>query len=151
EFLIWICKSKDPDIRGLYGVQLLYAILSVLELDQLEGSKRSGRLQDLFVTRKDLIADMMRSAGTDELREVTRAIMLSPIFDELDKRSVLAALVKLYPFVQEMIIGGGSSKDKDKELGSLVVSWESLEKRKEELQDIVQNKIPQNTKDIAVA
>src|SRR5690606_9170174 len=87
EFLIWICKSKDPDIRGLYGVQLLYAILSVLELDQLEGSKRSGRLQDLFVTRKDLIAEMMKSAGNDEVRDVTRAIMLSPIFDELDKRS----------------------------------------------------------------
>ncbi len=150
EFLIWICKSKDADIRKLYGVQLLYAILSVLELDQLEGSKRSGRLQDLFVTRKDLIAEMMKSAGNDEVRDVTRAIMLSPIFDELDKRSVLAALVKLYPFVQEMIIGG-SSKDKDKDQGSIVVSWESLEKRKEELQDIVQNKIPQNTKDIAVA
>lgn len=151
EFLIWICKSKDVDIRKLYNVQLIYAILSVLELDQLEGSKRSGRLQDLFVTRKDLITEMLKGAGDDEVRDITRAIMISPIFDELDKRSVLAAMVKLYPFIQEMIIGGGSGKDRDKDQGALIVSWESLEKRKEELQDIVQHKIPQNTKDIAIA
>ncbi|MDZ4787456.1 MAG: GreA/GreB family elongation factor [Blastochloris sp.] len=151
EFLIWICKTKDADIRKLYNVQLIYAILSVLEMDQLEGSKRSGRLQDLFVTRKELISEMLKSAGDDEVRDITRAIMISPIFDELDKRSVLAAMVKLYPFIQEMIIGGGSSKDKDKDAGALIVSWESLERRKEELIEIVQVKIPQNTKDIAIA
>ena len=34
---------------------------------------------------------------------------------------------------------------------SLVVSWDSLEKRKKELEEIVSKKIPANSKDIAVA
>ena len=34
---------------------------------------------------------------------------------------------------------------------SFVVSWESLEKRKKELEEIVSKKIPANSKDIAVA
>lgn len=34
---------------------------------------------------------------------------------------------------------------------SLIVSWESLEKRKLDLEDLVKNKIPQNKKDIQIA
>jgi len=89
----------------------------------------------------------LQGAREDEVRDVTRAIMLSPIFDELDKRSVLATLVKLYPFIQSMIIGGENKA----ETNALIVSWESLTKRKSELEEIITKKIPENTRDIAVA
>jgi len=147
DFLIWLCKNRQRDFKPLVNVQLFYAILSVLELDTLEGSKKSGRLQDLLVSNKELIRDLLQGAREDEVRDVTRAIMLSPIFDELDKRSVLATLVKLYPFIQSMIIGGENKA----ETNALIVSWESLTKRKSELEEIITKKIPENTRDIAVA
>ena len=57
-----------------------------------------------------------------------------------------ARIVKLYPEMQSMIRGGGGEREE-----TLTVSWASLEKRKEEFEDLVNRQIPQNTKDIATA
>ena len=41
DFLIWLCKNrKEAEFKPLVNVQLFYAILSVLELDTLEGSRK---------------------------------------------------------------------------------------------------------------
>ena len=48
--------------------------------------------------------------------------------------------------MQSMIRGGGGEREE-----TLTVSWASLEKRKEEFEDLVNRQIPQNTKDIATA
>ena len=38
-------------------------------------------------------------------RDAVRRLMLSPLFDELTKRSLLARIVKLYPDLENMITG----------------------------------------------
>jgi hypothetical protein len=75
-----------------------------------------------------------------------RRLLLTPVFDDLKKRSLLARIVKLYPEMQAMITGEAGEKEE-----TLTVSWASLEKRKEEYEDLVNRQIPQNTKDIATA
>jgi transcription elongation GreA/GreB family factor len=72
--------------------------------------------------------------------------LLTPVFDDLNKRSLLARIVKLYPEMQSMISGSAGEREE-----TLTVSWASLEKRKEEFEDLVNRQIPQNTKDIATA
>jgi transcription elongation GreA/GreB family factor len=67
----------------------------------------------------------------------------------MDKRSLLARIVKSYPAVQTMISGEQSKADKPE--ATLVVSWESLERRKNEYAELVQKAIPANSKEIAVA
>jgi len=64
----------------------------------------------------------------------------------MDKRSLLARIVKSYPAVQALISGEQGKQDT-----SLIVSWESLEKRKNEYTELVQKKIPANSKEIAIA
>src|SRR5213595_3085022 len=64
----------------------------------------------------------------------------------MDKRSLLARIVKSYPAVQSLISG-----DQTKQESNLLVSWESLEKRKNEYHELVQKKIPANSKEIAIA
>src|SRR6266436_1980048 len=64
----------------------------------------------------------------------------------MDKRSLLARIVKTYPAVQSLISG-----EQTKQEANLLVSWESLEKRKEEYHELVQKKIPANSKEIAIA
>ena len=56
-----------------------------------------------------------------------RRLLLTPVFDDLKKRSLLARIVKLYPEMQAMITGEAGEKEE-----TLTVSWASLEKRKEE-------------------
>src|SRR5205807_7673583 len=61
-------------------------------------------------------------------------------------RSLLARIVKSYPAVQSLISGEQSRHD-----AALLVSWESLERRKNAYTELVQKKIPANSKEIAIA
>jgi transcription elongation GreA/GreB family factor len=72
--------------------------------------------------------------------------LLTPVFEELNKRSLLARIVRLHPEMEGLITGGGEEKQE-----ALIVSWESLERRKVEYEELVNKKIPQNTQEIAIA
>ena len=76
-----------------------------------------------------------------------RKFLLTPVFDDLSKRSLLARIVKLHPDTQSMITGD-SQETKDL---SLTVSWPSLEKRKAEREHLVNKEIPENLRDINIA
>jgi len=56
-------------------------------------------------------------------------------------------LVKLYPQVGSMVAG----ENRTTVVESPIASWESLEKRKSELEEITTKKIPANSKEIGVA
>jgi transcription elongation GreA/GreB family factor len=64
----------------------------------------------------------------------------------MDKRSLLARLVKAHPAVQSLITGDQPQKE-----SALLVSWESLQRRQTEYRELVDKKIPANSKEIAVA
>ena len=64
----------------------------------------------------------------------------------MDKRSLLARIVKSYPAIQSLISG-----EQTKQEARLLVSWESLERRKDEYHELVEKKIPANSKEIAIA
>src|SRR4030095_11584756 len=53
---------------------------------------------------------------------------------------------KSYPAIQSLISG-----DQSKQESHLVVSWDSLERRKNEYRELVEKKIPANSKEIAIA
>jgi transcription elongation GreA/GreB family factor len=120
-------------------------VLSALERDQL-AEKRGARLHDLLLEDRTLVGDLLESAEPDRVRDAMRRLLLTPVFDDLNKRSLLARIVKLYPEMQAMITGEAGEREE-----TLTVSWASLEKRKEDYEDLVNRQIPQNTKDIATA
>src|SRR6266850_5476192 len=76
-----------------------------------------------------------------------RRLMLTPVFDELTKRSLLARIIKLYPDLESVITGEQTEEKSD----ALIVSWSSLDKRKAEYEELVNKKIPENSKEIGVA
>jgi transcription elongation GreA/GreB family factor len=94
-----------------------------------------------------LIADMFATADIGTARDAVRRLMLTPVLDELTKRSLLARIVKLYPELENMI-SGAQAEEKS---APLVVSWSSLEKRRVEYEELVKQKIPENSKEIALA
>lgn len=146
DFLHWFCKSRMDIFNQLFEPQLLMAILSVLEADQFSDYKKGTKLYELVLNDKELISAILKGAPFEDVRDVTRAILLSPVFEELDKRSLLATIVKLFPEVQSMIIGEKTVED-----ATLIVSWDSLTRRKAEFEEIVNKKIPENSKEIGIA
>jgi transcription elongation GreA/GreB family factor len=65
----------------------------------------------------------------------------------MDKRSLLARIVKRHPSVQSLITGEQANKQDS----AIYVSWDSLERRKAEYTELVEKKIPANSKEIAIA
>ena len=147
EALVWLCRERHGEWRDLVGPDLLGAILSALERDQHNETSRGSKLRDLLLDDRELLPDMFGDAGVSVARDGMRRLMLTPVFDELTKRSLLARIIKLYPELETVITG----EQKEEKTESLVVSWSSLDKRKAEYEEIINKKIPENSKEIGVA
>ena len=146
EMLVWLIDER-ADWRELINPELLAAILSALEREQHSAPGRASKLQRLLMDDRQLFHDMFGEADVALARDAMRRLQLSPLFDELTKRSLLARIVKVFPALESMIVGAQSQE----KAAPLVVSWSSLEKRKAEYEELVKKKIPENTKEIQVA
>ena len=147
EMLFWLCKERNETWNDLISPDLLAAIMGALERDQHNENVRGTRLRDLLLDDRKLIPEMFRDAETDVARDSMRRLMLTPVFDDLTKRSLLARIIKLYPELEGMITGAQPEEKSE----ALVVSWSSLHKRKAEYEELIKKKIPENTKEIALA
>src|SRR3989440_3145159 len=145
EMLVWLI-SERKDWRELINPELLAAILSALEREQHSAAGRASKLQRLLMDDRQLFQDMFGNSDVGLARDAMRRLQLSPLFDELTKRSLLARIVKVYPDLESMIAGAQAE-----EKAALVVSWSSLERRKTEYEELVKKKIPDNIKEISLA
>ena len=147
DLIVWLCRNRTGELAKLANPSLFLTALNVLEKEQLSESSRGSRLRDLLLEDKELIRDLLAPSSPEEVRDVTRSALASTAFEELDKRSLIGALVKLYPQVGSMVAG----ENRTTVVEAPIVSWESLEKRKLELEEITTKKIPANSKEIGVA
>ena len=145
ELLLWLAKERSDTFADILGPEVFRAMLTAMERDQFN-EKKSNRLRDFILDDQELIADLIESADIEVVKDLTRALQFSPSFDDMDKRSLLGRIVKVFPSIQSLISGEHTKQD-----ASLIVSWESLERRKAEYTDLVQKKIPANSKDISTA
>jgi transcription elongation GreA/GreB family factor len=142
----WLCEERNGVFKEVaLTPRTLSAALGAMERDQFK-EKRDRRLHDLLMNDKQLILDLIESAEADELREAMRKLIMTPIFEELNKRSLLGRIVRVYPELEDVITGREEAPKTE-----LIVSWESLERRKGELEVLVNKKIPQNRQDIQIA
>jgi len=147
ELLLWLGKERGGDaFADILGPEVFRAMLTAMERDQFN-EKRSNRLREFILDDQELIADLTGTADLEVIKDLTRALQLSPVFDDMDKRSLLARIVKRHPSVQSLVSGDQTNRQDS----VLHVSWESLERRKAEYTELVQKKIPANSKEIAVA
>jgi transcription elongation GreA/GreB family factor len=146
EMLIWLCGEKK-NWDDLITPDLLWAILAALEREQHSSTGRSSRLLRTLVEDRELLGEMFKKVDVGLARDAMRRLQVTPLFDELTKRSLLARMVKVYPELESMIVGA----EPQEKAAPLIVSWSSLEKRRAEYEEIVKVKIPENTKEIAIA
>jgi len=151
DLLTWICKERHDKAADLVDDDLPVVIMAILERDHFaEESRRTNRLADILQDDGELIPDMVRDREINAVRGFTRRLQMSPVFDDLTRKSLLARILKLHPQISELIEGGeAAAAEEDQE--ELIVSWESLEKRKADFDRLVNEEIPQNKKDIQIA
>ncbi|HEV2207419.1 MAG TPA: GreA/GreB family elongation factor [Verrucomicrobiae bacterium] len=145
ELLLWLAKDRNDSFADILGPEVFRAMLTAMERDQFN-EKRSNRLRDFILDDQELLVELIGSADFEVIKDLTRALQYSPSFDDMDKRSLLARIVKSYPAIQSLISG-----EQTKQESNLIVSWESLERRKNDYHELVEKKIPANSKEIAIA
>jgi transcription elongation factor GreA len=146
EMLAWLC-SERKQWSELVTPELLGAIFAALEREQHHTAGRAGKLYRTLVEDRQLLGDIFKKCDVATARDWMRRLQLSHLFDELTKRSLLARLVKVYPELESMITGAQT----EEKAAPLIVSWSSLERRKAEYEELVKTKIPENTREIALA
>ncbi|MGI8965651.1 MAG: GreA/GreB family elongation factor, partial [Limisphaerales bacterium] len=145
DLLLWLAKERSDSFADILGPEVFRAMLTALERDQFK-EKRSNKLRDYISANPSLLVELISSADAEIIKDLTRALQLSPCFDDVDKRSLLGHIVKSYPAIQPMISGEAAKTE-----STYIVSWESLERRRNEYADLVQKTIPANSKEIAIA
>jgi transcription elongation GreA/GreB family factor len=145
--LIWICRERTGSASEVFGPETGASILNLLENDHLaDGPRKTSRLQTLLTEDKTLLNDLVEIMDVNEARNFARRLLECPVFGELEKKSLMARIIKAKPETGELVSGERGKKEEE-----LLVSWESLERKKAELDDIIRVRIPQNTKDISIA
>lgn len=146
--LAWICRERNKLSAEVFDGSVGSVILTVLEQDSLDdGPRRSGRLGNFLLDDKELIGDLLDGMELNDVRNFARKLLASPAFPDLDRKSLMARVIKKVPETQEMVSGEGTSKGED----TLLVSFESLDRRKAEYEDLVNKRIPANIKEISAA
>ncbi len=148
DLLVWICKERKGLAASVFDIDLGNAILGALENDHVQGGpKRTGRLADAFAEDRTLLGEMVADADDEELRLFARRILNTLVFDELTRRSLMGKIIKARPEMERLMEENEAARQDE----ALIVSWESLEAKKKELDDIITVKIPQNKRDIQIA
>lgn len=145
--LIWVCRERKSAASEVFSADVGASVLNLLENDHLsDGPRTTSRLQSLLGDDKTLLTDLVEIMDVNEARNFSRRLLDCPVFGDLEKKSLMARIIKSRPETAELVSGGNQRREE-----TLLVSWESLEKKKAELDDIIRNKIPQNREDVKIA
>lgn len=148
DLLIWICKERKGLAASVFSIDLGNAILDACEDDHVQGGpKRTGRLSDQLSDDKTLVHELVAETDDESLRNFAKRLMATSVFDELTRRSLLARVIKARPEIESLMTENVESKEDNR----LIVSWDSLEKKKAELDELVNVKIPHNKTEIQIA
>lgn len=146
--LIWLCRERMGAAKDVFGADVGASILNLLENDHLsDGPRKTSRLQTLLTEDKELLSDLVAGMDLNEARNFARRMLDCPVFGDLEKKSLMARIIKVRPETVELVSGINAAKREE----PLLVSWPSLDRKKEELEELIRVKIPQNREDVKIA
>ena len=153
ELLAWLLGKRPAGLSDLLTPETLDAAITAVERENIKDSKRAAKLQKVLSDDKQLMAEVLKSSGAEAARELMRKIMRTPVFEEMDKRALLARAIKARPELQELLETGDdkTAQESASSAKMLTVSWASMERRKKDYDELVNVRIPANSRDIQVA
>lgn len=145
--LIWLCREREKSAAEVFTFETGNSILNLLDRDHVsDGPNRSVRLRTLLMSDKTLIADILADADEAEARQFGRKLYQSPVFTELDRKSLMARVIKARPETHDLVTG-----EFEKKVEGVISSHESIDRRKTDLDTLIKVKIPENVKEISIA
>ena len=148
DLLIWTCKERDGLAKSVFSIDLAHAVLDTIEDDHVSGGpKRTGRLVEVLSSEKALIGEWAQDKDEEMVQLFIKRLLTSTVLDELTRRSLMARVIKARPELEKIMEDQASGREDN----FLIVSWDSMEKKKAELHELVTVKIPHNHQEIQIA
>jgi len=151
ELLLWTCRRSD--LRRAWNMTDAASVLGQT-IDALEARRRDDRLRTLNQVRalfedRAWLADILQDLGDEQRKTLFVRVGSSRGWDEAGRRSILARMIKLYPELEASAAEVGEATEP--EGVGRVTSWRSYRQRQEQLRNLVEVLIPENSKEIGVA
>lgn len=150
--LLWIVKNRASRkfaklLSDMITPRLLSSIFFAIDYEALQtaGARRIP-LADILSEDKELIPDLLSTSDPETARDLANSLILNQGFEELTKKSLLARFIKQFPAIQSLV-----SSESEEKGEVLLVSRGSYERKHSEYEEIVQKKIPENSRAIAAA
>lgn len=148
--LYWLCREYEQCVALDIADMPTLLMLSVESLESQVSGERlrvQKRLRALFTDRVWLGA-VLGALGETERAELLKRVSRSPGWEPTERRSVMAAFIRLHPELEAVLASKG---DADSTKQVRYTSWRSYHAREAELRRLVEEAIPQNSREIAVA
>ena len=154
--LLWMLKNRTSRkyggmIQPFVNPRFLKAIFFAIDFESLQNaSTRRIPLADAVIDDETLVPEILSDATEETARDLAQTLMLNQGFEDLTKKSLLVRFIRVFPSIQGLVADRESSSSDNKD-ASLLVSQESLDEKKNEYEDLITRKIPENKKAIEVA
>ena len=155
--LCWIIKNRQTRrfskmLHSLIAPKLLTAIFYAIDNEALKNlTSRRIPLAELISDDKELIPELLAEADPETAHDLATTLLLNQGFEDLTKKSLLARFIRLFPKVQELVAGKDDTSNLKSSSEVLIVSETSYQKRLDEYETLIKEKIPTNKQAIAIA
>lgn len=152
ELLYWITRNMEKYGAWVPGTLPVLGFLVLSELEQDYSGLRL-KAQNLLRGRfeqSEWMKPVLEAMRDAQRRELVLKLKDSPGWETVERRSVLAVVVKLRPELQEVLVSGAAAAAAAAPR-VMYTSNRSFLERQQQLEKLIKVDIPQNSKEIAVA
>jgi transcription elongation GreA/GreB family factor len=152
DMMAWFGKNADGiaslEVASRQG--FLNDILNALENGQSRSGQRSFNQVCALFEDSEWLAKVLQPARDEHRRAFMGRIKESSAFDEMDRRMILGRIIKLYPELESEM---KAREDEDESAPPRVraTSHRSFRERQRQLKKLINEDIPKNSKEIALA
>lgn len=143
ESLIWICRQRKDAAKKVFCMAVGSSMLSLIEQDHLDGGpSRTLRLKNIFIEDKSIIQEMIADRDVSDVRQFAKMLYGNSAFTEQERGAMMARILKLFPNLHSIVLD--AIEDNSSKIEIIYVSAASMAAKKEELNELVNVKIPEN-------
>ena len=151
--VLWACRHPERLLRDtdVSGFELMTAAVTGLEAECAGEELRSqNQLRKLFED-VEWLQGMLNDWEPSQRMALMNRVINSRGWDASGRRSMMARLIKLYPELHEAVAGDDDEAAQTGESGAQYTSWRSYRQRQAQLRRLIEEEIPANSREIAVA
>jgi transcription elongation GreA/GreB family factor len=150
--LLWCQRS--PDWINKWGLiskgDLAFRVQEILEVNLAGAMLRAqNQLRDRF-SQEEWLHDVMDDMTEQQRRDFLRRTNEGAGWDALDRKSVVAKILRKYPELQDVILSGNRSNAAPRK-ETVYTSTRSYAEKQRQLEKIMKVDIPENSKEIELA